>query len=279
LSVLLLTAIPAQAGGISVSQSIDKAEVEFEGIVHLEIELTWPGSQSAYLFDRPLSPDFDGLKVRKFSTSVSSTGSGEKEVTTKKFRYTLVPTSSGQGIIHPIEIAYVTWPDSLPGQLVTEAMMVTIAEPKPVVSSGEGHTFSIYVVIGIILVVLVGSVIGMVVIRRRRPQEVVKSPRDKFLDDLALLKTETSNDLKRFQTGLFRHLVTYLSTQYGLELANLSSEQIAKALDGTDIAPAQKEKIVSWLERAEREKFSPVAVAPGESIRLEAEVREFFEKV
>jgi len=279
LGILFLLATSLRADGISVSQSIDKAEVEFEGVVHLEIELTWQGPQSAYLFPKPLSPEFEGLKIQSFSTSVSSTGRGDSEITSKKLKYTLAPTASGLGTIHPVEISYITRPDSLPGQLFTEAMMVTIAEPKPADLSGENSAFSPVIIVAIFVLVAGGLVAGLLVIRGRKPQEPVKSPREKFLEDLAELKATSANDLKRFQTGLFRHMAAYLSAQYDLDLANLSPGEIDEALAQTDMASAQREKITAWLARAERERFSPATVAPGEGIRLEAEIREFFEKI
>jgi hypothetical protein len=76
---------------------------------------------------------------------------------------------------------------------------------------------------------------------------------------------------------LYKLLMMFLANEYRLHLAGLTTQQVLDLLDQTSLLPGQRDKIAGWLWRAEREKFSPLAVAPGEAIRLEAEIRDFFE--
>jgi hypothetical protein len=271
-------ALSAKAEGISVLQSIDKSEIPFEGEAHFEIVIEWNGPQSAYLFDQPLRPLFDRLRAQGFSSSIASTGSGADEITTKRYSYTLKPTQSGTGRIDPIVIMYLVWPDSIPGQLITEVMTVDIAQPVPVAeSTGPG-------VWGIVIIVVVVGAVGSAAwwyIRwssSRKRQPVVKSPAEMFLDGLGALKQETDGDLKRFQTGLYKLLHTFLGAKYGVRNAVNSVSDIVEDLNGTGMLDSHRERISGWLVRAEKEKFSPVSAAPGETLRLEAEIREFFER-
>jgi len=268
----------ACAGEIAISQSLDRFNIPFEDSIHFDIVLQWQGPQSSYLFTSPLGPSFDRLKVRGFTSSISSTGSGDDEVTTKRFRYTLVPTSAGDATIDPITVSYISWPDSVPGQLVTEAMTVQIAEPLlPVEEDGTAAWW----------IVIVGSVavLGLIafVLARwsaaRQPKEIEKTPVEQFLDRLTALKREAGGDLKRFQVGLYENMAAFLKAQYDIESDRLGDDELAGALEVTDLNDDQKEQIGRWLVQARRDKFRPVVGAPGETIRLETEIRQFFEKL
>jgi hypothetical protein len=275
---LILSVSIANASDIGVSQSIDKTAMAFEDVVVFEIELTWQGTQLSYLFDKPLNPEFDQFKVRKFSSSISSSGVGEEERTTKRMKFTLEPTASGLTSIPALTIEYLAWPDSIPGELVTEMMAVTIAEPLPVVET-EAGALSVSTKIIAIVVVLVAATVVAFVVRRRKPIKVAKSPREDFLENLARSKEDAMGDLKKLQIGVYRHLVTYLGAEYSLALTGMTSEEIMSVLGKTDMPSNHRERIIGWLTRAEKEKFSPVAAAPGEATRLESDIRLFFENI
>ena len=271
----------AQADQITVSQSLDRFDMEYESQAHFEITLTWSGPQSAYLFDKPLQPQLENLKVQQFASTVSSTGAVGVETTTKKFDFTLTPTGSGLGRIEPVTISYVTWPDSVPGTLVTEAMTIKIATPKQTKSAGSDKPKYPWYLWLPAAVVTVGAISGFVYwrIRARRPKAVVKTVPEQFLERLAAVKTESNGDLKRFQTGLYKQLVWYVNTRYGLAIGPQPTEEIIHEIDRCGMPEPEKHAIGAWLIRADREKFSPAAPMPGETIRLETEVREFFEKM
>ena len=274
--VILAAGTAAGADGISVSQSIDRGDIPYEGKVNFEIKLEWSGSQAAYRFSGPLAPTFERLRTQRFSSSVSSTGSGDDEVTTKIFKYTLVPVSAGIGRIDPVTIDYVTWPDSISGQLITEALVVNIAQAVPVEVS-EGIRPVVWIVGGVVLViVVVGSLIRL---RGKRPVEIVRTPAQVLLGDLPDLKREAGSDLKKFQSGFSKLLTDYLAAQFNIRLVEYTEDEIATALTATGLTPGQKEQITGWLVKAHADKFMPVASSPGDTIRLESEIREFFERI
>lgn len=271
----------AWAGGISLSQSLDRSEIAFEEQANLEIVVTWHGNQAAYRFDRPMQPQLDKLRVKEFSSTISSEGSGSEEISTKRFHYSLTPTGSGIARVEPMVLKYLTWPDSLPGELVTEALTLTVAPAKPVAKpfSLKQHKNTIFATAGgLALVGGVGAGL-MVRSRRRRPKPEVKSVTEQFLERLPQLRQESNGDLKKFQTGLYKSLLWFLSAEYGLTFANEPVEEILRQLDGAGIPSRIKDRICGWLLQADRIKFSPTTPAPGEAIRLENEVREFFETI
>ncbi len=279
LLICLCVLVPSvMAQGISVSQSLSSFNIAYEDSVLFGIELKWQGPQSAYLFGRPLNPAIDGMIIRGFSSSISSTGDGSDEITTKQYRYVLAPISSGPGQIASVNISYVTWPDSLPGELSTEPMTVVIAEPLPPPPKRDWSL--LYYLAGALVVV--GSVGTIVLLRRsrnQRPAESVRTVVERFLDDLKGLKTDSGDDHKKFQTGLYSMLAEFFERQYGLKAGEYSEEQLARELLKSGLSEQARQKITAWFFQAKRDKFSPVTAGPGETIRLEAEIRELFEKL
>jgi len=266
----------AASAGITVSQSLSKSQVAFEDSVRFKIKLIWDGSQVAYRFPKPLSPEIDKMRVRGFVSSVATAGSGEDEVTTKTFQYTLIPKSSGLGYISPVTIENVTWPDSIPGELVTEALTVQIAEPQPKIED-EGSSTS-WLIGLIVVIVLGGAGAAWWFMKRNRPTEPDLRPGDKFLADLSLARQNSGNDLKRFQDSLCRILSEYLVSVTGLSPDGIGDEKLADELTEKGMNAAEAEKLAGWFTRARLDKYRPVKAEPGEVIRLEAEIRAWFEK-
>lgn len=278
LLLLIFSSGQALAEGISVSQSLDRTDMAFSDTVKFEITLRWDGPQTAYFFDKPLNPYIESLKIRRFASSIGSSLAGEKEVTTKKFLYVLEPTMSGIGRIEPIEISYVTWPDSIPGQLMTEAMAVNIAPPKAVESSQPSYWW-LWTLLGVALVGAMAAVVASVARKRRRPVEVVKTPRDIVLEELASARSAAGTDLKKFQTEVYKVLTAFLKRTYNVDPAEFAGEELEPGLVKSGMDHGAARKISEWLVRAEKDKYSPLAAGPGEAVRLESEMREFFEKM
>lgn len=263
---------------ISVSQSIDRTEMAYEDTAAFRVVVTWDGPAHAYRFEKPFRVQSDKLKVARYTSSVRSNGVGPSEITTKVFEYQLAPFLSGVATVQPMVIEYVTWPDSTVGQLVTDAVTLTVAEPVPA-DERRGGGFS-GGLIAIIIVVVVGLGVGGYSLFKQKPQkEVIKNPAEVFLDQLAAMRKDSGMDLKKFQTGLYRILEVYIHSRYGLDITGKPASAIADELDNVEPDQTVRAALAGWMARAEREKFSPVEIAPGEVPRLESEVRAFFEKL
>jgi len=278
LLIILIVSAPALADGISVSQSLDKANIDFTDSVKFEIVLEWDGSQIAYLFDKPLNPLMSGLKVVRFSSSIGSTMRGTDEVTTKRFLFVLEPTAAGLATIEPVTISYVSWPDSIPGQLLTEGMAVNVA---PMRTQPVHHALPIWVwaLAGLAAVLAVG-VVAMAITRRSRRQVFpVKTPRQELLDSLAEARLQAAGDMKRFQTELYKILVAFLHDRYNIDATDPVRETLAEQLRSAGLDAADADRICEWLFKAMKDKYIPAAGSPGDTVRLESELRDFFEKL
>jgi hypothetical protein len=275
---ILLCGLTGAASEISVSQSLDRSQIAFEDSLRFQITLKWDGPQAAYLFDKPLTPDLNRLSVRSFTSTVKTGGEGTLPTTTKTYDYVLAPTAGGLGSIEPITIQYLAWPDSIPGSLVTEAMTVRIAEPRP--PAADSGSPLIWLVPVAVLLVAAGGLTFMVRSRRARQEQVpVMTPSERFLEELGTLKSETGDDYKRFLSGLCPLIEEYFSARFGIAAAGLDDAALAEALATAPISVDDAERLASWYCGARKDKFRPVKATPGATIRLEAEIRELMEKI
>lgn len=263
---------------ISVSQSVDRTDMAFEDTANFQITVTWDGPAYAYRFDKAFRLQSDRLKVARFSSSVRSTGIGPGEVTTKIFDYQLTPVLSGSATVQPLVIDYTTYPDSTTGQLQTDAVTILVAEPKPSGAKEEGGFGGGWIALAVVLVLGLG--IGLYAFfKPESKKEIIKSPVELVLENLDVARKDAGMDLKRFQTGVSRCLTSYVQARYGVDLTGRSAAQAAMELERVEPNQAVREALAGWLARAEREKFSPLASAPGEVSRLESDIRAFFEKM
>lgn len=281
LLILAVAFAPGIAGAqdLSVSQALEKSHIPFDDSTVFTITLQWQGPQYAYRFPRALDPEFDKLQVTRFESAVASKGTGEEQTTYKTFSYTLAPLAPGTGRIEPVTIEYVTYPDSSFGQLMTEPMTVTIDHPLAVPEERPYSTAWIWLIAAL---VVIGAVAAVAFIKKARRTDIglrVKTPKDVALEQLDQLHSDAGGDLKKFQSGLYRILAGFLWARYNVKADDLDDEELAAAVRGTDLPPAERENIARWIVEARLDKFRPVAGAPGETIRRETEVRETLERL
>jgi len=261
---------------IGLSQSINKTEMKFEDSLIFEITLEWEGSQFAYLFEGPLNPYFDKLRVRKFSSSINSTGTGDGEKTVKKFSYTLLPTSSGTAKIDPIVISFISRPDSSRGQLLTEPVIINVADP---VFAEESENFPLWFLAMGGFLLIGGVAAAFILIKGGGKKEEVFTPVQIALQELVKVKEESGTELKHFQAGVYRLLTKFSKENYQIETAGKSEAEIRTAFADTNLDETRKRQIKDWIVRAQKDKFRPAVVSVGETVRLENEIRAFLESI
>jgi len=280
-AAITFSAVNSYADGITVTQSIDRTEAAYEDIIQMEVKLTWDGPPHAFLIEGPLRPLLDRLKVTRYSSSVSSKGSGAEEQTTKIYTFQLAPTISGTGKVSPIEIKYVSFGDTIPVVVVTDLLEISIASPVSRKTT-ENDEFSL-VKAGLMAVLFIAiSLTGIIIFLKRKRTNVDvdrKSPKEIFGVSLAELKIECASDYKRFQTGLYKLITSFLVSQYKIQIKGLSCDEIIAAMVNTDMQSSHRDKFGEWLKKAEREKYSPSAAPPGEAMRVESEIQKFLEMI
>jgi hypothetical protein len=278
LVIWLAGAAIAVSGEISVSSSIDKTEIAYEDEVQLTVELKWEGDITAYRFEIIPLPETEKLQAGGSSTQTSSLVEDSVEYTIRTYKYNFRPILAGTGIIRPITFNYVTWLDSLPGQLTTQEYRILIAEPKPVVTRGGISTVGIIVII-MVIIVIAAAVIFMILRKKPSLMEASVSPEETFIQDLQRIKKDHHADRKLFFGGLHKALLDYLGNRFGMETAGKTMSTIKEAVSALDIAVNHQEKIIQLLEMAESEKFAPRQGEPGDILRLCTELENHFSNI
>jgi len=276
--IFLLYGSVAVGQEISLSTSIDKTEMAFEDSLTLNLLVEWEGDMAGYVFEVFPLPETENLQVLGTSSAVSSRHENNREITSRKFRYTLRPTLAGVGIIRSIVLNYVQLPDSLPGLLTTQEYKVIISEP--VVKPDESRRGGLFVVILIIGSVVIIAIMGLWFVRRRRHDRVpVTTAEEKVLDKLIIIKSESQTDRKQFYIRVYKTLATYIEEKFGLATSGRTSAAIIGALESIEIGLDTRDKLAGWLAQAEKEKYAPSGGEPGDTIRMITELEEYFQRL
>lgn len=275
--ILFFPVLSLNAGeNISLSASLDKSDITYEETVELKLEIKWHGDITSYAFEVIPLPKLENLKVLGTSSAISSSVEENHEFTTRSFKYSLQPTGSGVGTIQPIILQCISMPDSIPGELSTQLMKVTIAEPIPPEVESDVSVYLYFVLASL----MIAAVVIVVLKKKNKPDvEPVKSPQDQFSDALAQMKSENQSDRKLFFTKLHSALTDFIKSKYNVETSGRTAEIISADLEKLKISPDEKEKISGWLIRAEKEKYAPFSGEPGDIIRLISELENFFKNI
>mgnify|MGYP001567175179 FL=1 len=124
-----------------------------------------------------------------------------------------------------------------------------------------------------------GAAIYVLRAKAVKGRPAVKTPSEMALNELTKLKTESGTDMKKFQTGVYNILSDFLRSRFDINVSGLGEEKIEELLSKTNLSEQPRISIKIWLVQAEKDKYRPVEAAPGETVRLETELRRFFENV
>jgi hypothetical protein len=281
-ALLLHTAAAFSQGSkeIGLSANLTKADIDFKESVKLNLIVEWEGTMANYLFEPFPLPETENLIVMGTSSKVSSAHGVEGEITRREFEYTLQPTQGGTGIIQPIVLKYISLPDSIPGELMTQQFKLNIAEPEIQTPSNQKSGVSLYFVIPVALMAVGGLIIIAMVFFRKRPQKPPeKSSEEIFVAELQEIKKLSQSDRKSFFAKLYKLLSDYIYMKFSINTIGKSAKDISLEILETKMTQDCKDKISAWLTLAEKEKFAPFEGEPGDTIRLVNDIEKFFHRI
>jgi hypothetical protein len=217
-ALLLHTAAAFSQGSkeIGLSANLTKADIDFKESVKLNLIVEWEGTMANYLFEPFPLPETENLIVMGTSSKVSSAHGVEGEITRREFEYTLQPTQGGTGIIQPIVLKYISLPDSIPGELMTQQFKLNIAEPEIQTPSP------------VALMAVGGLIIIAMVFFRKRPQKPPeKSSEEIFVAELQEIKKLSQSDRKSFFAKLYKLLSDYIYMKFSINTIGKSAKDIS----------------------------------------------------
>jgi len=268
----------SHASNLTLSASIDKTDIPYEGEVTLSVEINWRGTLEDYSFGLMPLPETDKFKVAGTSSSISTEeDSLGQDITIRQFKYTLKPVEFGIATIYPITLDYTAFPDSIPGQLTTQQFKVNIDRPIPKEEKSQSNTgLYLLIILGAAIVIAVPSVY-FIFIRKKEIPEPELSPEKRFIEDFRDVKKESINDRRQFFARLHKTIVSYFSQKYDINPTGKTAAVIIEELKEREIPETELARPADWLTIAETEKYAPTKGEPGDLLRLAAEIEAHFE--
>jgi len=155
-------------------------------------------------------------------------------------------------------------------------MSVEIADPVPVSDGLEISTTVI--IVGVVAGAAILAVIVLLVVRREKSAlSTDNNPAEQVLGRLAALKAESDQDLKQFQKGLCSILSDYIKFAHDIDVDEFDDDQVEQALIEAGASTDEAYKVSRWFVEARLDKFRPVQSQPGDVVKLETSVRNYFE--
>ena len=226
------------------------------------------------MFTSPPDLKTDRFRIGKVSSKVSPGTRDGKTIATRLFRYTLIPTGSGEGVIHPTDLSYIIVPDSIPGALQTPRLTVRIAQPISVDAESPTNIW-IWIMGAILALGGVGAILWFRLREQTDPDENLgKSERMQAL--LGDLKAQVSRNRSDFYTRLYDLIWEAINSRFQLSATRGDTDACVRAIYESNLSDSQKTRLSEWITRAAQEKFSPAQGTPGETLRLYNEVEVFF---
>ncbi len=274
------TAVSRQAD-IKGEAFLNVTRMSFNDTATLTIRLTWDKNEFELADKSAPKPELQRLRVGALSSNVrqpdkSATSSQGRNRVSHEYVYTLIPTASGEGLVHPVRIGFLRISDSQAGSVSTSELRVSIAMPAPVDETNETDWRIVGLVLLVVFVVGGFTIAGMRRKHRVKAQEELKQrARDNIASDLRALKAATSGSKAEFFENLYGFLYTYLRDAGHISARKGDSDSLIAELRESALDEDAKRLLVKWLELSATEKFSPGRGTPGESLRVYYEVEAF----
>ncbi|MFQ5607776.1 MAG: hypothetical protein ACE5GA_07495 [Candidatus Zixiibacteriota bacterium] len=251
----------ADNGRIEISTSLSDSLVVAEDSVILSCEVVW--DQDAV---HPLSQSPPSLRLKRLEVGSVNSRSGVitrdgRRFTRSVFRYTLRPTRSGLGMIEPLEVAYISLPDSIPLVASSGGMSVRITIP-PGVRTESGPGTWLWITLALALAA-VSTVAALMMKSRRESGSEIKALERELQLRLGKLKVLTSGSRADFYTEMHSLLSQVCSL-------NVDTPDGALTLD--QFEPELERRLERWLAESARSKFIPGRGEPGELLRRFVEI-------
>ena len=71
--------------------------------------------------------------------------------------------------------------------------------------------------------------------------------------------------------------MNFMNSEFHISINGQPEEKLAELLKSISLSDQESSGVTGWIIQAEKDKFRPVAASPGDVVRLETELRKFFE--
>ncbi len=244
---------------VSLSSSVDRAQVPRDGQITLTVTASWDGPADALRFDWPTAPVATNLVLMGSNSGVGSSSSTKGPVSSKHYRYTFAPTEIGHATIDAVSLGW--WPSTDTTSSVrilrTQPVVVTVGPSSKSVETWDW-----------IDIALVAAAVGVAVFltwsvkRKRRPKEITDTSEGARAGLEAALERLPTIRISGDSAGCYQYLWTtlagYIETRWSLEAVGRSTEAVGKQLDQIDDIKAEHAQALrETLESYDHSRFAP----------------------
>jgi len=240
---------------ISFSVTIDKVETPLNIPVEMTVIMSWEGVPDRY----SIGP-FENLVL----TNMLITGNGSKSrtelrngivYTIKEYSYTILLSALGMGYIEPIIIGYTDKVTGIKDHLIPQRMSV-----KGLAPDFDGGNSLIWAGLG--LLVVSGSLVGLVFVMRRRA--IVKKleeiqpdlKKDSEIEKIKLIQSDNRLSFKQKIAEIFIEFRKYLFLKFSIPEDSKSDKQIINVLEESRVNEEIISKINQIFEQSVQIRFS-----------------------
>ena len=265
---------------IQLTTSLEKSKVPLNEIVNFRVELSWNGELNQYLVEPVSQPILINLLME---------GSGSENRleplpeggfrAIKAFTYRLKPLEIGMAYIDGMTIKYRNRTNNEEDQLVSQRVMVEIADP--VADGPSGVKSYLYIVLIILFVgIIVYSLIKY--FRKRRqmktePEETISLP-EKYLEYLGQEVDPRGTNLAEMTAKLSSIFREYLSVDFSIPARGASTEEILKHLDNIEVDDNDRANLKTVFEKLDLIKFAGKDIDPSDFSNIYGAIEAFLLK-
>jgi len=245
---------------VTVSGRVSQTEVPLNRSLTFTVTVSWTGDLSGIEIEELENPELTNFEIVETAASNMVERKGGISYNKKVFTYTLKPLEMGMGYIDAVFLRYRDIGTDETHRLATQRIGVKTVDPIR-----EEDGLSIYLLIGIMVVLAGGVGIGIVLFIRRRQekaqalmleQEEKVDLEGEFLTQLKEIRRDEFRDPVKVITELSHIIREYLSQKYEFEMGGKSALQISNLLREKGLEEDMVNKIQDCLSSLDEYKFS-----------------------
>ncbi|OGF63298.1 MAG: hypothetical protein A2Y62_00505 [Candidatus Fischerbacteria bacterium RBG_13_37_8] len=243
---------------IVLSMQVSHTKVALNRTVDLKAVLSWIGEMDRFSIVEVENPLLSNFEIAGTSSSSRSEVKGGETHIFKEYVYTLKPKELGMGYV---DVVNVRVRDNTLGNnedLTTQRIPVEVIDPIP--EKGKLKLPWYYIIPAILILII--AVGGLLLYRRKKErerQQKVEPPPPTELEYLENLRNQFNLDQPNLHDdffGLSRLLRRYLSAKFSIRALELTTDDVAAALESTALDTNQLANVKRMLLRCDEIKFS-----------------------
>ena len=241
---------------VTLSAEISHKSVPLNRTFSLSVKVLWEGDQNRIEIVKIEEPILSNCEITGTSVSNRVTGTSGSQKAERKISYKLKPHSLGMAYIEEVLLTYKDRKTDKTYTLKTERLSVEVVDPVPE-NVHKSNLWILFLFLGVLITIVI---ISLFIIKKRSEGKIAPQPQ-RIIEEIYLEELKKSVDLKAKKTDeafgvLSRLFRRYLSEKFGISATQLTTQQLLKKLEETDLDENTRRKCEKLFTTADVVKFS-----------------------